>query len=110
MKVAAAQIRPFFAEPKKNRQLLSQYCEKAGQQEIDLLVFPELCVSGYNFTSRKQADVTSKRCAKGLAIKSRKQADVTSKRNAMGLSSNPGNKQTLLRKGTRRGLPSNQGS
>lgn len=57
MKVAAAQIRPFFAEPKKNRQLLSRYCEKAGQQEIDLLVFPELCVSGYNFTSKKQAEV-----------------------------------------------------
>jgi beta-ureidopropionase len=56
LKVAAAQIRPFFGKPEKNRHLLSRYCAKAGQQEIDLLVFPELCVSGYNFTSQKQVD------------------------------------------------------
>jgi len=54
MKVAAAQIQPQFAQPEKNRSLLRRYCEKAANQKVDLLVFPELCVTGYNFTSLDQ--------------------------------------------------------
>ncbi len=54
LKVAAAQIYPRFAQPEKNRSLLKRYCKKAATQETDLLVFPELCVSGYNFTSKNQ--------------------------------------------------------
>jgi predicted amidohydrolase len=54
MKVAAVQMHPRFAQPEKNRAILRQYCEKAAKQEVDLIVFPELCVSGYNFTSQHQ--------------------------------------------------------
>jgi predicted amidohydrolase len=54
MKVAAAQIYPRFAQPEKNRLIIRRYCEKAADLEVDLLVFPELCVSGYNFTSKAQ--------------------------------------------------------
>lgn len=54
MKIAAAQIHPRFASPAKNRILLGRYCEKAARQDVDLLVFPELCVTGYNFSSKDQ--------------------------------------------------------
>ncbi len=54
LKIAAAQIHPRFAEPEKNRALFKRYCKKAAHQEVDLLVFPELCISGYNFTSKNQ--------------------------------------------------------
>lgn len=54
MKVAAAQIHPRFAQPQKNRRTIRRYCERAADQEVDLLVFPELSVSGYNFTSKAQ--------------------------------------------------------
>jgi beta-ureidopropionase len=65
MKVAAAQIHPQFARPDKNQRLLRRYCEKAGAQEIDLLVFPELCVSGYNFSSRDQVRVLAESAPDG---------------------------------------------
>ncbi len=54
MKVAAAQIRPQFASPDENRSLIGRYCRRAAQRGVQLLVFPELCVTGYNFTSRKE--------------------------------------------------------
>ncbi|MFX1319282.1 MAG: nitrilase-related carbon-nitrogen hydrolase [Promethearchaeota archaeon] len=54
MKVAAAQMHPRFAQPEKNRVLVKRYCKRAGKQDVDLLVFPELCISGYNFTSKDQ--------------------------------------------------------
>ena len=54
MKIAAAQIFPRFAQPEKNRLTFQRYCKNAADQEVDLLVFPELCVSGYNFTSMAQ--------------------------------------------------------
>ena len=54
LKIAAVQMHPRFAQPEKNRFLLQRYCDKAAKQEVDLLVFPELCVSGYNFKSKDQ--------------------------------------------------------
>lgn len=56
MKVAAAQIHPQFAQPEKNRNLILRYCKRAAQQDVDLIVFPELCVTGYNFSSREQVE------------------------------------------------------
>ncbi|MDO8056199.1 MAG: nitrilase-related carbon-nitrogen hydrolase [Candidatus Hermodarchaeota archaeon] len=54
MKVAAAQMHPKFAQPEVNRKILRRVIHKAGADDVDLIVFPELCVSGYNFTSFKQ--------------------------------------------------------
>lgn len=68
MRVAAAQIRPRFAEPVKNRRLLQQYCRKAGEREVDLLVFPELCVTGYNFSSKTQVAHLAEPFPEGLTI------------------------------------------
>ncbi len=34
--------------------MIRRYCKKAGSREIDLIVFPELCASGYNFSSIAQ--------------------------------------------------------
>ncbi|MFX1562204.1 MAG: nitrilase-related carbon-nitrogen hydrolase [Promethearchaeota archaeon] len=53
MKVAAAQFHPRFASPEENRTILQKYCKRAAQREVELLVFPEMCVTGYNFPSRK---------------------------------------------------------
>ncbi len=57
MRIAAVQMHPRFAQLDYNRILLQRYCEKAAKQEVDLLVFPELCVTGYNFISRKQVEL-----------------------------------------------------
>jgi predicted amidohydrolase len=54
MKVAAAQIHPRFANPEVNRKILQRTIRRAGAQDVDLIVFPELCVTGYNFTSFEQ--------------------------------------------------------
>ncbi len=68
MKVAAAQIHPRFAKPEKNRRILGKYCSKAGQQAVELLVFPELCVSGYNFVSKEQAESLAEPVPEGETI------------------------------------------
>lgn len=52
MKVAAAQFQPLFASPEENRAILRRYCKRAAQRDVQLLVFPELCVTGYNIPSR----------------------------------------------------------
>ncbi|MFX0168759.1 MAG: nitrilase-related carbon-nitrogen hydrolase [Candidatus Hodarchaeota archaeon] len=54
MKVAAAQIHPRFAEPEANRKILKRVIQRAGKQEVNLIVFPELCSTGYNFSSPDQ--------------------------------------------------------
>ncbi len=56
MKVAAAQIHPQFTQPDKNRNIIHRYCKRAAQQGVDLIVFPELCITGYNFSSREQVE------------------------------------------------------
>lgn len=54
--VAAAQVEPQFARPEENRVMLRRYCELAARRQVRLLVFPELCVTGYNFPSRKSLE------------------------------------------------------
>lgn len=56
MKVAAAQIHPQFTHPERNRNLIRRYCKRAAQQAVDLIVFPELCTTGYNFSSKEQVE------------------------------------------------------
>ncbi len=53
MKVAAAQIHPRFSRPEENRQIVRRYCQRAAQQDVRLVVFPELCITGYNFSSKR---------------------------------------------------------
>jgi len=56
LKIAAAQIHPQFAQPDKNRNIFQQYCKRAAQQDVDLIVFPELCTTGYHFSSKNQVE------------------------------------------------------
>lgn len=69
MKVAAAQIHPRFAQPDKNRTLLQHYCQKAAVQEVDLIVFPELCATGYNFISKEQVHSLAEEVPEGETSK-----------------------------------------
>jgi beta-ureidopropionase len=45
-------MEPRFARPEENRALLRRYCKLAARRRVRVLVFPELCVTGYNFPSR----------------------------------------------------------
>jgi len=47
MKVALAQISPYLGNVRKNFKLHIQYIEKAKKKNIDLLIFPELSLTGY---------------------------------------------------------------
>jgi NAD+ synthase (glutamine-hydrolysing) len=47
MKVALAQISPHLGNLKKNLALHLEYIEKAKKKNADLLVFPELSLTGY---------------------------------------------------------------
>lgn len=47
MKVALAQISPFLGDVKKNLDLHLRYFEKARKKKVDLLIFPELSLTGY---------------------------------------------------------------
>jgi len=47
MKVALAQFSPHLGDVKKNFSLHLQYIEKAKKKNVDLLVFPELSLTGY---------------------------------------------------------------
>ncbi len=53
LKIGFAQFAPFFGNPHKNAELIEslapEFCS------ADLIVLPELCSSGYNFSSREQA-------------------------------------------------------
>jgi len=48
MKVALAQISPVLGNTKKNFELHLQDIEKAKKEKTDLLIFPELSLTGYN--------------------------------------------------------------
>jgi predicted amidohydrolase len=65
LKVAVAQLTPEFARPEINRQLLRRYCKRAARLNVDLIVFPELCVSGYNFESKQQVESLAEYIPKG---------------------------------------------
>ncbi len=69
LKIAVAQIAPEFARPEDNRQLLQQYCRRAARRGVELLVFPELCVSGYNFESKQQVESLAEYIPKGPTTK-----------------------------------------
>ena len=47
MKVALAQISPILGDVKKNLDLHLRYFEKARKKKVDLLIFPELSLTGY---------------------------------------------------------------
>ena len=53
MKVGLAQFSPRLGQAQANRDAVERFARRASG--ADLLVFPELCNSGYNFSSRAEA-------------------------------------------------------
>ena len=47
MKIALAQINPIVGDLAGNARRIIDYAEQAARQEADLVVFPEMCVTGY---------------------------------------------------------------
>jgi len=52
MKIAVIQFRPEFGRPEENLEAIFRL---AGERRADLLVLPELCTTGYQFTGRAEA-------------------------------------------------------
>ena len=47
LRIAIAQINPTVGDVDDNAALIERYWREAAQQSADLVVFPELCLSGY---------------------------------------------------------------
>lgn len=47
MKIVIVQMEPLLGEVEVNRAAIQTFMEQAGEQDPDLVVFPELCTSGY---------------------------------------------------------------
>lgn len=56
---AAAQLSPVFGELEDNRGRAARAIEEAASQDTDLVVLPELCVSGYVFADAAEARALS---------------------------------------------------
>ncbi len=69
IRVGAIQFRPILGDLEKNRKKIGQLLEKAYEQEIDIVVLPELSNSGYNFASRDDALNTSEPIPDGETTK-----------------------------------------
>jgi len=55
IRVGAVQMRPILGDLEANRKKIENFIKQAYKFEIDLVVLPELCNSGYNFSSRDEA-------------------------------------------------------
>lgn len=51
MKVGYAQFKPVFGKKERNLKKMAGFVERARRRGAELLVFPELCTTGYNFRS-----------------------------------------------------------
>lgn len=47
LKIALGQIEVTPGQPKKNFERISKFIEQAKKDQVDLIIFPELCISGY---------------------------------------------------------------
>lgn len=51
--VAALQLEPTFAQPEENRKKVQYYLERDKRTSLQYLVLPEMCFTGYCFSSRR---------------------------------------------------------
>lgn len=54
--MTGVQFLPGFLEPEKNLKRIREYCQNI---ESDIVVFPELCLSGYNFNTKEEVELCS---------------------------------------------------
>ena len=64
MRVGFAQFRPIFGEVEANIERSAAF---AGSLDCDLIVLPELCTTGYNFSSREEAEQLAEAAPDGAA-------------------------------------------
>ena len=48
LKVACVQFKPVLGNVKRNLETIANYIQKGKEERIDIMVFPELCVQGYD--------------------------------------------------------------
>jgi len=56
MKIALAQMKPVLHDKKKNLEMMLHHIQKASQQNCQLILFPELVITGY-FTRKKTKEL-----------------------------------------------------
>ncbi len=65
MKIGIFQFTPVFGEKQKN---LQRMAEAASKIDVDLLVFPELCTTGYQFVTQDEVDAASEPIPEGKTV------------------------------------------
>ncbi|MFX1485261.1 MAG: nitrilase-related carbon-nitrogen hydrolase [Promethearchaeota archaeon] len=65
MKLAVGQMNPQIANPEENISLVKNLLQEAAINEIEVLVLPELCNSGYVFASIEEAETSAEYIPKG---------------------------------------------
>ena len=63
--VAVAQIEPIIGETERNVDKSLEFCVRAADQEAKLIVLPELCNTGYTFSSRDEANALAEPVPEG---------------------------------------------
>ena len=69
IRVGAAQIRPALGDLEKNRKIIAEFVRLAHERELDLVVFPELSNSGYNFGAKEEAWDSSEEIPQGKTVR-----------------------------------------
>ncbi len=69
MKVGFAQFEPIFGDKERNIKTILKSLEEGVYQEADLLVFPELCNTGYVFRSGEELRILSEDVPSGRTTK-----------------------------------------
>ena len=55
IKIAAVQMVPQLMQIRDNLREIEYFCREAAIDGVDLLIFPECCLTGYVFNSRQEA-------------------------------------------------------
>ena len=55
VKLAAVQTNPRLMEPRENLENIISATKQAANNQAELIIFPECCLSGYIFHSREEA-------------------------------------------------------
>lgn len=76
MKVAVVQMCPVFQDVRANIAQMEELVSQAAEGGADLVVLPELAVTGYSFMSKKDASVVAEVRGEGLSFEAMRQASL----------------------------------
>ncbi len=69
MKVGYVQFKPLFNQKRKNLKRIFKFLREGAKDEVDLLVLPELCNTGYVFKSTEEVKALSEEVPRGQTTK-----------------------------------------